>query len=232
MRQFVWSHPEWWMLALSFLAWMAFIASSTGPPTQHHHVHQPAEASADGLNLWASGFGHWLLMIVAMMFPAMWGPVRGTAGRSLWRRRNRAIAGFLFGYVAIWAALGAVITLALAWLPRGSMFLGVLAFGLAAAWQFTAVKQRALLECHRCIPLAPDGWRAHLDCIRYGSLMGKSCVASCGVLMIACSLAGHDLIVMAMATAVGYAERYVAWASDRVVAAALCCLAALAAFGA
>jgi uncharacterized membrane protein required for colicin V production len=52
-------------------------------------------------------------MTVAMMFPAMVGPAHGTAIRSLWTRRNRAIAIFLFGYLIVWMLMGVAISAAL-----------------------------------------------------------------------------------------------------------------------
>ncbi len=56
----------------------------------------------------------WMLMVVAMMFPLVIGSVRTVAARSLWRRRHRAIAGFLTGYAGAWFLVGLVASMLIA----------------------------------------------------------------------------------------------------------------------
>jgi predicted metal-binding membrane protein len=99
-------------------------------------------------------------------------------------------------------------------------------FAAAALWQLTPVKRWALRACHRAMPLAPQGWRAEMDCLRYGSTMGGYCLASCGVLMLACSLAGHSLPAMLGAAALGVVERYGPRVSDRMILGGICSFAA------
>lgn len=62
-----------------------------GVGKRHHHRAMLTGTAVDC----PPALTHWLLMVVAMMFPFIIGPVRGTAIRSLWRRRHRAIASFL-----------------------------------------------------------------------------------------------------------------------------------------
>lgn len=146
-------------------------------------------------------------MVVAMMFPMVIEQVRFTAARNLWRRRHRAIAGFLLGYLGTWMLFGVAVSAASGLLPTQSRMWAAAGFFAALPWQFTPAKRRALTGCHRTMPFAPGGWRADRDCLRYGCAVGRSCVVSCWVLMLACALAGHGLAAMAGAAAVGWAER-------------------------
>jgi len=153
-------------------------------------------------------------MVVAMMLPLVVAAIRATSRRSLWRRRNRAIGGFLIGYLGPWLVLGLAVS-AIAGAVRledrhDPPALAAVGFGIAAAWQVTSVKRRAVWSCHRTAPLAPAGWRADRDCIRYGWDIGKRCLASCWAMMLACVLAGHHLPTMACVGALGVAERYAA----------------------
>jgi predicted metal-binding membrane protein len=150
-----------------------------------------------------SRLANWMLMTVAMMLPLVVPQVRFVADRSLWRRRHRAIAGFLIGYLAIWFLVGIAVSFV-----EPTPVLAAAAFAVAGTWQLTRYKRVAMASCHRPMPLAPRGWRADRDCIRYGWMVGTYCVASCWALMFACAMAGHHLVAMVGVTAVMYAERY------------------------
>ena len=176
-------YPEWWTLGLSAAAWVAMLQ-----PHAHHRA----------------PLLQWLLMTVAMMFPVMLDSIRATAERSLWKRRNRAIAGFLLGYLACWMLAGAIL-IAIR-IPAEPRFAAA-ALLIAAAWQCTRAKRIALTGCHATMPLAPRGWRADRDCIRYGWLLGTRCVVSCWALMLACFLTGHALAAMIALTAIVVLER-------------------------
>ena len=110
-----------------------------------------------------------MLMTVAMMLPMVAEHVRLTAERSLWRRRHRAMAGFVTGYLGLWA-LGGVVVALLPLHPSGRT--AAIAFAIAGVWQLTPWKRRGLVGCHRTMPLAPRGWRADADCVRFGWRVG------------------------------------------------------------
>jgi predicted metal-binding membrane protein len=55
--------------------------------------------------------GTWLVMTVAMMVPLTVASIRTTAARSLWSRRERAVAGFLLGYLGPWLIAGMAVTM-------------------------------------------------------------------------------------------------------------------------
>ena len=79
---------------------------------------------------------------------------------------------------------------------------------MAALWQLTPLKERALRACHRPSPLPPRGWRATLGAARFGWRDGAACVASCWAMMVAASLAGPgSLFWMGGVTAVIVVEK-------------------------
>src|SRR5262245_26892105 len=208
-----WPHPEWWTLAMSAVAWTLIAA-----PRPPHHDHGVVAHTRD-----------WLLMIVAMMLPLSVASIQATAARSLWRRRHRAIAWWLAGYLTPWFMLGAAVSFA--WRPVSAP-VAALAFIVAGLWQVSTLRARALKRCHRTPSLAPTGWRANYDCARYGWTTGVYCVAACGALMVACSLLGHGpigLAGMVATTMVGAAERYLIRPDQRWLAGGLALQAVVAA---
>jgi len=210
LRQFAWRHPEWWTLAFGLCAWSVLAVKAADPQAQHsHHAEMGAE--------WLARVAHWQWMVMAMMLPLILEQVRAVAARSLWRRRNWAIAEFIAGYFALWAWAGVII----ASLPAFGMATSLGVFGLAAAWQFTPMKRRALLTCHRTMPLAPYGWAARRDCVVHGWGTGVRCFVSCWALMLACAVSGHSVIAMAGLSAVGIAERYQRRPDQRLLGCAI-----------
>jgi len=204
-----WRHPQWWLFVVSLLAWVAMglHTYSTESPSTHHHHSNPFMPMS-----WTSETYCWMLMVVAMMLPLILDPARGVAARSLWFRRQRAIAGFVFGYLSVWLAAGIAVSLLLAILksqlwfdPRAAM---TFSFMLAAAWHSIPIKKRALIACHRTRPIAPDGFKANLDCVRYGWMIGGSCLLNCWAWMLFCTMTGHYPGAMIFAMFIGIAERY------------------------
>jgi len=151
---------------------------------------------------------YWLLMVAAMMVAFILNEVRAAAIASLWARRHRAIAGFLLGYFAPWLVLGIVAAALRDGLWSHTNAAVALAFVVAAIWQRTSMHARALAACHRRLPLAPIGWRADRDCLRFGGTIGIACVWSCWPLMLACTLSGHALVAMIGGVIVTGLERW------------------------
>jgi predicted metal-binding membrane protein len=178
-----------------------------------------------------STVGMFSLMVMAMMIPATFGPIRVTAARSLWRRRQRAIAVHLVGYLAAWICAGAVLlearsTAADATSVHLGRTSGALALALAALWQLTSIKRRALYGHNRTRPLAPSGLKANRDCLVYGVATGLRCMVSCGPMMIAMTLAGRTAIILVAVTVLIWVERYRYRPPRRLSAFALILLAA------
>ena len=146
-------------MALGLAAWIALLSVP-----RHAVSHQSA-----AINLM-----FWLLMVVAMMFPLVMAQVRQAAFHSLWSRRHRAIGLFLAGYVAPWFAFGALVILIQGEFPAdGRASVIIVAILSAAAWQASPFKRRALVHCHRIMPLAPRGWRANWDCRGLGGASAR-----------------------------------------------------------
>lgn len=162
-------YPEWWSLVLSGSAWLILIAA---PASRH-------------------GLTGWLLMVMAMMVPFVGGPICATAQKSLWRRRDRAMALFVAGFVGPWLLLGT----ASIRLPLPSVLWLVF---IAVAWELTPHKRRARASCHRTVPLAMAGWRADRDCVSYGWTIGVACVASCWAWMLVVAASGHSPALMVL----------------------------------
>jgi hypothetical protein len=194
-----WRFPEYWAIAASVCAWGYFAM----PRTAHvHHASMAAAMADDGL------------MVVAMMVPLQVRAMRLIAEHSLWSRRDRAVAVYIAGYVGAWVAL----LTPLAWAsvtfhdlhtldPVAGAAIGAI---VTAAWLVSPWKATAARRCHRAARLAPSGWRADLDCLRYGFVSGCRCAGNCWPLMIACWLSGHSLAVMLAAFGLGWIDRHFA----------------------
>jgi predicted metal-binding membrane protein len=149
-------------------------------------------------------------MVIAMMVPLTITNVRHVAQSSLWRRRNRAIAGFLVGYLAVWVVVQTIIV------ETWGLLIPLVGWGAAAGiamiaaalWEVSPIKRRRLRRCHRTVPLAPRGWRADADCARYGVSTGFSCVTVCWALMVAAAAFSHSVVVMAVLFGVQASGRY------------------------
>jgi hypothetical protein len=214
LQYFFWQYPQWWIVALS--ATTGTIMLFHGWQHVGHEVYHSISFSQE--------LGYWMLMVAAMMLPLVLYSIWLTAISSLWSRRHRAIAGFLAGFFGPWLGLG-IIAAGLRELSSTHTYTAAaLAFTGAVFWQRTAMHQRALVACHRTIPLAPVGWRADRDCLRFGATIGSACLSSCWLLMLACALSGHSLIAMAATGVAGASERHwfgLRWSTARLVAVAI-----------
>ncbi|MFA7763558.1 DUF2182 domain-containing protein [Streptomyces sp. NRRL S-448] len=158
-----------------------------GTGDSHHHVstaHAVHGAAGSG------GLAMWGLMSAAMMLPAAVPALAHVGTNSLRWRRQRAMATFAAVYLAVWIGYGALLLgSAPLWarLPDDAVLACTLA--LAAAWQLTVHKRRALRDCHRSSPLPPAGWRAVAGAGRFGLRQGGACLRSCWALMLVMAVA-------------------------------------------
>ena len=157
--------------------------------------------------------GEWTLMIVAMMFPLLVPMIGHVAARSYAFRRERSVALFVAGYTFTWAAAVMMTSIVLvvarsglalsAWAPWG----GLIGCALAALWQISAAKARAVNRCHGTVPLRPAGTAADRDAIRFGLLHGSRCVRACLPTMALPLLGSHGIGAMAVIFTILLAER-------------------------
>jgi predicted metal-binding membrane protein len=201
LRRLGWRNPEWWVVMVAAVAWSLMAGIS--------HTHASHAAIAAGKDHVQHTLGV-VAMVIAMMAPLTITNVRHVAQSSLWRRRHRAIAGFLAGYIAVWFVVQTIIVETwglLAPLVGWGTASGV-AMVAAALWEVAPIKRRRLRRCHRTVPLAPRGWQADTDCARYGVSTGFSCVTMCWALMVAVTAFSHSLMVMTVLFGVQVSGRY------------------------
>lgn len=133
----------------------------------------------------AASLPMWALMAMAMMLPTAMPAVRHVAVNSLYWRRRRAVLEFVVVYLGIWALFSTlVLGVALARAPTGSALALPLVLAVAALWQLTPLKRRALRACHQPRALPPYGWRATAGVARFGLGNGGACLASCWAMML------------------------------------------------
>jgi predicted metal-binding membrane protein len=179
------AHPQFWVLGLSLLAWVALLGK---PPGADAQVYCSLHSVERATTLRSSDLLRWGTMVMAMMVPLMLGQLRVVALSSVWRRRHLAIGCYLGGYLATWLVVWLALKLGSAlWMPPPAPAARIAAgiFALAGAWHFFAAKRRAAARCHCRTPLPMAGWRADLACLRYGMRNGVACLVNCWPLMLA-----------------------------------------------
>ena len=153
----------------------------------------------------------WIVMLSAMMLPALIAPVHHIKRRSFKHRRARSVMLFLFGYGCVWMAFGGAL-LALELAARffgGEGYLPVAGIvSIAMLWQFSPLKQRCLNRCHGFPKLAAFGSAADWDALAFGLTQGIWCAGSCWALMLLPMLLsrGH-VAAMAIVAVLIYCER-------------------------
>jgi predicted metal-binding membrane protein len=200
--------PIW---VASGLAWLAIVLDPGGATLHDHHMHHGSLRMVVDHNASAGVAIGWLLMLVAMMLPLVTPAIRHVRDRSFARRRHRATAQFLAGYLLVWMLAGAVLMFA-ALVVRSSVRSewAPVVVGVAAVlmWQLCPLKQICVNRMHAQPPLAAFGIAADLDAVRFGVVHGAWCVGSCWLLMLLPMLfaSGH-LAVMVLVTLWMWAEQ-------------------------
>lgn len=189
-------HPERGLAAVALGAWLLLLIQSG-----HDHSRSWIEPQAG-----------WLLMVTAMMLPPALPMARHVIQNS--KRYRRQKAGFLFAGASLlpWLGVGLVGVTVAAWAGADGYRRWLLggSFLLAAAWELTPAKKLALKECHRTIPLPPDGRKADRACVKMGVRYSRACFRASWALMLPMLLAGHGLVLMFLVTGIAVAEEVVA----------------------
>jgi predicted metal-binding membrane protein len=123
-----------------------------------------------------------------MTAPLLAQPIAQLRLRSLTRRQDRSVGLFASAYLLVWIAVGPVLLAA----PKALEVLAAatnlsaiaVAVAIAAMWQATPLRQRALNRCHRVPNLSAFGAAADRDCLQFGLTHGFWCVATCAPLML------------------------------------------------
>jgi len=180
-------------LAWGFTAWHAHATN---------HVMDAMEGM-EGPVAWEAGrtaamFLMWLVMMVAMMLPAVFPMVDAFAAISRQRREHKApyvaTAFFVGGYLLAWSGYSALATAAHWGLERSGLIdtmmrstSGMLAGALflaAGLYQWTPLKRVCLSRCRSPIGFMLTEWRdGRTGAIVMGLRQGAFCVGCCAVLM-------------------------------------------------
>jgi len=217
-----WNHPEWWVAPLVGLAWVVVVtaaaakviagASAVGRPVSTLFVCPiVAGATAGGGAAWLTDLVGRTVMAIATMAWLLVPTLHHVGRTGLWARRRRGPALVLAAYVAVWVIVVTGLDLVVGTVASvtGPAIAATLAVGVAATWQAAPRRWRAIGRCARTVPLASRGWRADRDCLRFGVMIGRTCVVSCSGYMLLATAAGHSLLAMVVFAVVPLRERVV-----------------------
>lgn len=155
--------------------------------------------------------GGTLLMLIAMMTPALAGPLLHLWFRSLSRHRWRAITLFFLGYFMVWLSACAmlfIVALTLVSLTGSEMAAAGIALTACLLWQSSALRARCLTRCHLRPRLSIFGLMALVDPLFFGVRHGFWCVTACWALMlIPMCVADWHVPLMLLATVLVAYER-------------------------
>lgn len=193
-----WSSGPLWVC----MTGMAEVGSGMSHHAEHLVLAGPSSSLVTALPMLA-------LMAMAMMVPPALPMIQYVGLNSLYWRRRRAVLEFVVVFVAVWVAYSVVVLGAIGGVGVASSPLAPVAvLGLAALWQLTPAKRRALQACHRTRPLPPKGRRASAAVAAFALHNGVACLASCWAMMLTTAFVGlPGLIWPAALTALITAER-------------------------
>jgi predicted metal-binding membrane protein len=162
-------------------AWVATVSVSRGMASM---------SGTMGLAAWEF-VPAWTLMMAAMMLPAV-GVTGSVYARTMATNRPARLAGFVGGYLLVWAAAG-VPALGLASLagrlgsdqPGIAHVVAVGTFTVCGIYQLTPIKDRCLARCRSPLGLLMryGSYRGKLRDVRVGLHHGGYCLACCWALM-------------------------------------------------
>jgi predicted metal-binding membrane protein len=159
------------------------------------------------------------LMVIAMMAPALAGPVLHLWYRSLSRHRWRAIALFSVSYLVTWMIACACLMAAamvLHALLRNALAVGSVVGVAGLVWQICPARARCLARCHLRPRLSIFGVAALADPLAFGITLAGWCIATCWALMLLPLCLGEaQLPLMAAGTLVVASERFAPQRPDR-----------------
>lgn len=210
------------LLGVAVLCWAALLAQVGGVPATDMAMASPT------MGLPAPAFlAVWVVMMVAMMFPAA-APMILTFHRIQSGKRERGDAFvstwlFVAGYLIVWALAGVAAYLAAlaaewmaariglsgAWAARigGALLIG------AGLYQLSPLKNLCLAKCRSPIGFILTAWRdGPTGALRMGLEHGFYCLGCCWLLFVILFPLGiMNIAAMVLITLVVYAEKSLAW---------------------
>jgi predicted metal-binding membrane protein len=210
--------PERWLWWLSGAAWGFLLVGAAASDLEalglggsggvHDHMQMGSSSVAASVGPVVMWVVMWVAMVVATMLPLVVWNVRAVALRSPRQRRARATREVVAGWAVAWA-VGSVVLIGGIWVTQrfvGPAWALVAALIMAAGWQLTPRRRRALARCHRTLapPLGPGAPRA---CRELGRQLGRDCCTTCWPLMAAMGVGGHELLVMVLLAWLSWRDR-------------------------
>lgn len=175
--------PETAVVAvLAAAAWVGTVSLSRGMPSMTGTMGMPA---------WEF-VAVWTLMMAAMMLPAV-GVVGSVYARTIVTNRPIRLAGFVGGYLLVWAAtaipalgLGSLAGRLASTHPGGAHALAVGIYAVCGVYQLTPVKDRCLVRCRSPLALLMryGSFHGRSRDLRVGAHHGAYCLACCWALMV------------------------------------------------
>lgn len=179
----------------------------------HHHGHQASLAEQQFA---------WLMMVYAMMLPMLSGAVNFIREMLPRYLHHYAWLAAILGYSALWLLMGAMMISAgvllssevwfaghwYTWLEDNTPYAGLIWAGTALYCQ-SKTRKSAVFACTGGQPLAIDFWGAMRGSVKFGWYKAQRCIVSCGAIMLAMMLTGHDLGLMLAVTCLLLYERYI-----------------------
>jgi predicted metal-binding membrane protein len=175
-----------------------------------------------GLGTFGWFLGAWVVMMAAMMFPAV-APTVALYSRMTVQRSRVAPLWFAVGYVVAWAAIGALAFAVarggsqlagdvLAWDRAGRWLAGATLLA-AAAYELTPLKDVCLRKCRSPLGYLLGAWReGWTGALRMGVGHGAWCVGCCWALMASLFALGVMSIAwMVFVAALITAEKLLPW---------------------
>lgn len=214
------------LLGLAALAWWSTVRAMSGMDA--------SPSVALGALGWFSGV--WIVMMAAMMFPAV-SPTVALFARMTGKRNPLRPAAFASAYLAVWGGVGVaayglyelarhVVGAQLAWDAGGRWFTGAVLV-VAAGYEFTPLKNVCLHKCRSPFGFLMGSWR---DGVRGAFAMGSKhaawCFGCCWALMAALFALGvMSILWMAVIAGLITVEKLLPWRRGAVWSTAVILLA-------
>jgi predicted metal-binding membrane protein len=215
------------LVATSAIAWFVLWHWGHSPYLHYlHHAHQHAPPSDSGFVAAMIFVSGWTLMTVGMMLPTSI-PLVGIFSIVARERPDRhlLVALVVAGYLATWAAFGALAyagavsfreaTASTPWLSENAWILGAATLLVAGAYQFTRLKYRCLDKCRSPLSFVTEHWtgqRHRRHALWLGVDHGLFCVGCCWALMLLMfPLGAGNLGWMLLLGALMAVEKNISW---------------------
>lgn len=216
--------PEWWVFALSLSAWTYLsvlnqpYAAYTEPVLCFSNPRLEELANNEMLSpsKWNHFLSGWLVMIVAMMFPALKSQVQHVAFSVPKKKRVIAISSFLLSYSLGWFMLGILIFVVKVIFINNTMQINSINTHIFAAVGFvllafqvgTLNRASILVNCERTMPIRIGFRLLILDSTEFGFTTAYYCIKRCIIPMLAVSILDHGVVIMLCVAAALIYEQY------------------------